>query len=144
MAQEEKAQAGRPLCGMCINTTFYLTDNPPERGRLTFLKDYFSQSVPDDVFAHAGYTDDRSNPFQVWCDSQEQIVLNPRAGDLVIFYSHVPHQGAKIGDDPPGSMRANIVLHYQQNPMFPGIHFVSNPQFTLETLGYAGTFPFCD
>ena len=41
-------------------------------------------------------------------------------------------------------MRANIVLHYQQNPMFPGISFVSDSQFTLETLGYRGTFPFAD
>lgn len=31
---------------------------------------------------------------------------------------------------------------YQQNSMFPGIRFVSNPQFALEMLGYAGTFPF--
>ena len=65
-----------------------------------------------------------------------------KVGDLVLFYSHVPHQGAKIGEDPEGEIRANIVLHYQQNPMFPGISFVSNPQFALDTLGYAGTFPF--
>ena len=60
----------------------------------------------------------------------------------LLFYSHVPHQGAKVGEDPEGCPRANVVLHYQQNPMFPGISFVSNPQFTLDTLGYAGTFPF--
>ena len=64
------------------------------------------------------------------------------AGDLVIFYSHVPHQGAKYGDAPPDDMRANIVLHYQQNPMFPGIHFVSGEEFTLQTIGYRNTFPF--
>ena len=64
------------------------------------------------------------------------------AGDAVVFYSHIPHQGAKTGEDKPGKTRANIVLHYQQNPMFPGIRFVSTPQFTLDQLGYAGTFPF--
>ena len=28
--------------------------------------------------------------------------------------------------------------------MYPGIKFVSSPDFTLETLGYAGTFPFAE
>ena len=140
--QKEKSQGTNPLTGLCFNTTFYLTDNPPERGRLRFLRDFVSVSVPDDLLPYVGYTDDRNNPFQVWCDSQAHVDLHPHAGDLVIFYSHVPHQGAKLGDDPPGNNRANIVLHYQQNPMYPGIHFVSDPQFTLDTLGYADTFPF--
>lgn len=140
--QQEKAEGDQPLVGLCMNTTFYLTNNPPERGRLTFLKDYFKQPVPDGMIQHMGYTDDRSNPFQTWCDSQEHVDLHPQAGDVVLFYSHVPHQGAKVGEDPEGYPRANVVLHYQQNPMFPGISFVSNPQFTLDTLGYAGTFPF--
>lgn len=140
--QREKAETETPLIGLCMNTTFYLTDNPPERGRLTFLKNYFSQPIPDEMLPHIGYTDDRTNPFQAWCDAQEHTDLHPQAGDLVLFYSHVPHQGAKTGADPEGEIRANIVLHYQQNPMFPGINFVSNPQFTLDTLGYAGTFPF--
>ena len=70
------------------------------------------------------------------------VDLHPMAGDAVIFYSHIPHQGAKIGSDDPNQPRANIVLHYQQNPMFLGIRFVSNPQFTLDQLGYAGTFLF--
>ena len=91
---------------------------------------------------HAHYTDDRKNPFQVWCADQLYVDLHPMAGGAVIFYSHIPHQGAKIGSDDPNQPRANIVLHYQQNPMFPGIRFVSNPQFTLDQLGYAGTFPF--
>ena len=140
--QEEKSQAANPQKGTCINTTFYLTDNPPERGRLRFLRDFASVSVPDDLLPHVGYTDDRNNPFQIWCDNQAHVDLHPHAGDLVIFYSHIPHQGAKLGNDPDGNSRANIVLHYQQNPMYPGIHFVSDPQFTLDILGYAGTFPF--
>ncbi|MEZ4863626.1 MAG: phytanoyl-CoA dioxygenase family protein [Caldilineaceae bacterium] len=140
--QEAKAEAENPARALCMNTTFYLTDNTPDRARLTFLKNYMHQPIPDELVAHMGYTEDRANPFQVWCDNQEHVNLYPMAGDVVIFYSHIPHQGAKLGPDPEGEIRANIVFHYQQNPMFPGIRFVSNPQFTLETLGYAGTFPF--
>ncbi|MCZ6632582.1 MAG: phytanoyl-CoA dioxygenase family protein [bacterium] len=140
--QEEKAEARRPVIGLCMNTTFYLTDNRPEQGRLTFVKDFFNRAVPEEMRKHMGYTDDRTNRFQVWCDEQPHVDLYPMAGDAVIFYSHIPHQGAKTGPDAPGLIRANIVLHFQQNPMFPGIKFVSNPQFTLDQLGYAGTFPF--
>ena len=140
--QKEKSQGTNPITGLCVNTTFYLTDNPPERGRLRFLKDFVSVSVPKDITPYVGYTDDRKNPFQVWCDSQAYVDLHPNAGDLVIFYSHIPHQRAKLVDDPQGNHRANIVLHYQQNPMHPEIQFVSDPQFTLDTLGYTDTFPF--
>lgn len=142
--QTEKAQAQKPAQALCMNTTFYLTDNTPERARLTFVKDYMDRPVPDELIPHLSYTEDRTDPFQVWCDNADRVDLHPMAGDMVIFYSHVPHQGAKLGPDPEGEIRANIVLHYQQNPMFPGIKFVSNPQFTLDTLGYAGTFPFAD
>ena len=142
--QKEKARGGRSLSGLCMNTTFYLTDNPPDRARLTLLSEFFGKPVPRALLPHIGYTDDRKNPFQVWCDNQEHVDLHPNAGDMVIFFSHIPHQGAKIGDDAPGEIRGNVVLHYQQNPMFPGIRFVSNPQFTLDTLGYAGTFPFAE
>lgn len=140
--QEEKAETEAPLKAVCMNSTFYLTDNTPDRGRLTFLGDYMHKPIPDELVPHMGYTDDRENLFQAWCDQQTHVDLHPMAGDMVIFYSHVPHQGAKLGPDPDGEIRANIVLHYQQNPMFPGVNFVSNPQFTLDTLGYAGTFPF--
>ena len=140
--QEEKAQASRPVVGTCMNTTFYLTDNIPESGRLRFVRDFFVKAVPEEMRQHMGYTDDRGNPFQVWCDEQPHTDLYPMAGDVVIFYSHIPHQGAKTGPDAPGRPRANIVLHYQQNPMYPNIRFVSDPQFTLDQIGYAETFPF--
>jgi ectoine hydroxylase-related dioxygenase (phytanoyl-CoA dioxygenase family) len=140
--QAEKAGSEQPLIGTCMNATFYLTDNTPERGRLTFVKGYLQKPVPDHLRPHLRYTEDRNDPFQVWCEQQERVDLHPMAGDAVVFYSHVPHQGAKSGVDAPGQMRANIVLHFQQNPMFPGISFVSDSQFTLETLGYRGTFPF--
>lgn len=142
--QEAKADAEIPARALCMNTTFYLTDNAPDRARFTFVKGYLDRPVPDDLIPYLRYTEDRDDPFQVWCDNQELAHLYPMAGDVVIFYSHIPHQGAKIGPDPEGEIRANIVLHYQQNPMFPGIKFVSNPQFTLETLGFAGTFPFAE
>ena len=142
--QIEKAEASNPAMALCMNTTFYLTDNTPDRARLTFLKDYIARPIPDSLIPYLHYTDDREDPFQKWCDEQEHVDLHPMAGDVVIFYSHVPHQGAKLGPDPEGEIRGNIVFHYQQNPMYPGIRFVSNPQFTLDTLGYAGTFPFVD
>ena len=47
-------------------------------------------------------------------------------------------------DDPEDDIRANLVLHYQQNPMHPEIWFVSIPDLTLDALGYAGTFPFAE
>lgn len=142
--QAEKAQADSVIIGTCMNATFYLTDNTPERGRLTFVKGYLDKPVPDALRPNLRYTEDRADPFQAWCDAQDREDLHPMAGDAVVFYSHIPHQGAKFGVDAEGQMRANIVVHYQQNPMFPGISFVSNSQFTLETLGYRGTFPFVD
>ena len=140
--QVEKSEAQRPAQSLCINSTFYLTDNTPDRARLTFVRDYLDRPIPEELLPFVRYTEDRNDPFQRWCDEQELVHLHPMAGDAVVFYSHIPHQGAKIGPDPEDEIRANIVLHYQQNPMFPGIKFVSTPQFTLETLGYAGTFPF--
>ena len=142
--QAEKAAAEQPSIALCMNATFYLTDNTPDHGRLTFVKGYLDKPVPDYLRPNLRYTEDRNDPFQRWCDEQNRADLHPMAGDAVVFFSHVPHQGAKFGIDPDGQMRANIVLHYQQNPMFPGIKFVSDSQFTLETLGYRGTFPFVD
>lgn len=141
--QEEKSDALTPARGLCMNQTFYLTDNDPGVARLTFLKNYLKQPIPDDLLPHIHYTDDRSNAFQVWCDNQEHVDLHPKAGDAVIFYSHIPHQGAKIRESRPDEeIRANLVFHFQQSPMFPGIMFVSDPQHTLDTLGYRGSFPF--
>jgi hypothetical protein len=140
--QAEKAGTQTAAQALCMNATFYLTDNTPDRGRLTFLKGYLEKPIPESLRPFLRYTEDRNDPFQKWCDESEQVHLYPMAGDVVIFYSHLPHQGAKFGVDPADDMRANIVLHYQQNPMFPGIRFVSDHQFTLDALGYKGTFPF--
>ena len=140
--QQESSKANVPLKGLCMNTTFYLTDNTPEKGRLRFLTEFLDKPTPENLRTHAHYTDDRKNLFQTWCDSQKYIDLYPMAGDVIVFFSHIPHQGAKLVQDAEHSPRSNIVLHYQQNPMFPDINFVSDPQFTLDQLGYAGTFPF--
>ena len=45
--QAEKAAAERPVIGLCMNATFYLTDNTPEHGRLTFVKGYMDRPVPE-------------------------------------------------------------------------------------------------
>ena len=142
--QEEKVDASRFVQGFCMNTIFYLTDNTPERPRLTFVKDLCHRAIPEELRKHLGYTDDRNNPFQRWCDEQLHADLHPMSGDAVVFYSHIPHQGAKMGPDPEGEICGNIVFHYQQNPMYPGIRFVSHPQFTLDALGYDSTFPFAE
>ena len=141
--QEKESGALEPAKGLCMNQTFYLTDNDPGVARLTFLKSYMKQPIPEELVPHIGYTDDRNNVFQVWCDNQEHVDLHPKAGDAVIFFSHIPHQGAKLREAMPDEdIRANLVFHFQQTPMFPGIKFVSDPQFTLDTLGYRGSFPF--
>ena len=90
------------------------------------------------------YTEDRNDPFQRWCDQQELAHLYPMAVMRSFSTATFPTRAPRLGRDPEGEIRANIVLHYQQNPMFPGIKFVSNPQFTLDTLGYEGTFPFAE
>ncbi len=140
--QSEKADALHPLQGLCMNQTFYFTDNAPGVARLTFLKDYLKKPIPEELVPHMGYTDDRGNRFQVWCDNQEHADLYPKAGDAVVFYSHVPHQGAKEREDPSEDIRANLVFHFQQNPMWPGIMFVSDPQHTIDTISYRESFPF--
>lgn len=140
--QAEKSGARNPVRGLCMNQTFYLTDNDPGVARLTFLREYLKKPIPEELVPHMGYTDDRENRFQAWCDSQEHADLYPKTGDAVVFYSHIPHQGAKMGPDPKGEIRANLVFHFQQNPMWPGIMFVSDPQYTLDTISYRSSFPF--
>ena len=109
-----------------INTTFYLQDNAPGEGHLKFIKDGPLSEPP-----HL-YPMDRPK-FEDWCETQEHTVLYPKAGDCVVFISHIPHQGAKERDDMD---RSNVVCHYQVTPMHEGASFVSLSR------GYAGTFPF--
>ncbi|MBI4530891.1 MAG: phytanoyl-CoA dioxygenase family protein [Candidatus Latescibacteria bacterium] len=109
-----------------VNTTFYFQDNGPGLGHLTFIKNGHLVEPP-----HL-YPIDRPK-FEAWCEQQEHVVLYPKAGDCVVFLSHIPHQGAKERDD---MERSNVVCHYQVTPMYEGIWFVSRAR------GYAGTFPF--
>lgn len=136
---DEARHALRPLC---INTTFYLTDNTPETGRLTFINESCHTALPLHIRHVGGY--DSANPFYQWCEQQQHTHLYPMTGDAVVFFSHIPHQGAKLKEDPDGPIRSNVVLHYQQTPMFPGIPFVSSPLPAIEALGYNGTFPFVE
>lgn len=109
-----------------INTTFYFQDNDPGQGHLKFIKNGHKIEPP-----HL-YPMDRPK-FEVWCEAQEHVVLHPKAGDAVVFFSHMPHQGAKERDD---MERSNVVCHYQVTPMYEGIWYVSRPR------PFEGSFPF--
>jgi hypothetical protein len=116
--------------GVGVNTTFYFQDNGPELAHLKFVKGGHLREPPglDRTLFH-GY---EMNEFRSWCDRQEHVILYPKAGDCVLFYSQIPHQGAKMRDD---LERSNVVCHYQCTPMYEGIWHVSRP------IGYQGTFP---
>ncbi|HIC69272.1 MAG TPA: hypothetical protein EYO90_07060 [Candidatus Latescibacteria bacterium] len=109
-----------------VNTTFFMQDNDPGDGHLKFVKEGHLREPP-----HL-HPMDRPG-FEAWCEAQEHVVLHPKAGDCVVFQSHIPHQGAKERDD---MERSNTVIHYQLTPMYEGVWHVSRP------IGYEGTFPF--
>ncbi|HYE07573.1 MAG TPA: phytanoyl-CoA dioxygenase family protein [Planctomycetota bacterium] len=101
-----------------INTTFYLQDNDPGFGRLTFVRGGHLREPP-----HLHPYDPAA--FSRWCEAQPKDQLHPRSGDCVLFFSHIPHQGAK---DDPASERGNVVVHYQACPMHAKIWHVSQPR----------------
>ena len=108
-----------------VNTTFYFQDNAPGEGHLKFIRDGHLSEPP--------HLEPMDRPkFEAWCEAQEHVVLYPKAGDCVVFLSHIPHQGAKERDD---MERSNVVCHYQVTPMHEAAWFVSRPR------GYLGTFP---
>lgn len=107
--------------GTGINTTFYFQDNGPGIARLTYVKNGHRMQPPDDVVHPNGWL--ISEPlFNAWCEAQEQETIYPKAGDCVLFFSHIPHQGAK---DDPNVERSNVVCHYQGNPFYENIAHVS-------------------
>jgi hypothetical protein len=110
-----------------INTTFYFQNNDPGEGHLKFVKNGHLAEPP---FL---YPEVDRPKFEGWCDDQEHVVLHPKAGDAVMFLSHIPHQGAKENDD---MERCNVVCHFQTCPMHEGVRYVSHPR------PFAGSFPF--
>ena len=123
----EKHRTGVPATS--INTTYYFQDNDPGEGHLKFVKNGHRSEPPG--LRHPF----NREVFDEWCESQEHVILHPGAGDVVIFLSHIPHQGAKERDD---MERCNVVCHYQVTPMYEGIWYVSSPR------PFEGSFPFVD
>ncbi len=117
--------------GTGINTTFYFQDNGPGIARLTYVKNGHRIQAPDGV-VHPDGRSVSEEAFNAWCESLEHETIYPKAGDCVLFFSHIPHQGAK---DNPDVERSNIVCHYQNNPFYEGIAHVSN------TRPFVGSFP---
>ena len=117
--------------GTGINTTFYFQDNAPGIAHLTFVKNGHRMRAPEHLFQPNGWRHDQA-AFDAWCDAQEHETIYPRAGDAVLFFSHIPHQGAK---EDPTVERSNVVCHYQNNPFYEGIMHVSTPR------SFEGSFP---
>jgi ectoine hydroxylase-related dioxygenase (phytanoyl-CoA dioxygenase family) len=118
--EERRAAAGRPLVvpPVGVNTTFYLQDNLPGRGRLTFLAGTHRQEPPH-LYPHD------FEAFQAWAERQPRVELHPLAGDCVVFYSQIVHRGAKDDD---GMERSNVVCHYQACPMHERVWHVAAPR----------------
>ncbi len=126
---EEKRRAGGyrlAVPPVSVNTTFYLQDNDPEVAYLKFVKGGHTMEPP-----HLFPLDRPA--FESWCEDQEHVIIHPRAGDCVVFFSHMPHQGVKVDD---AAARSNVVCHYQLTPMHEAAWYVSRAR------GYQDTFPF--
>src|SRR5688572_17809985 len=67
-----------------VNTTFYFQDNAPGIAHLTFLKGGHRTEPP-----HLHPVHDHPK-FEAWCDAQEKVTIYPKAGDAVLFFSHIP------------------------------------------------------
>lgn len=107
-----------------INTTFYFQDNGPGLARLTYVKGGHRIAPPPEVIRADGWPVSEA-VFNEWANSLEQETVYPKAGDCVLFFSHIPHQGAK---DIANLERSNVVCHYQNNPFYEGIPHVSRLQ----------------
>ena len=126
----EKRNAARhrlAITPSSINTTFYFQDNEPGQGHLKFIKNGHLSEPP---YLHPKIEHAK---FEAWCGEQEHVILYPKAGDAVVFLSHIPHQGAKEDDN---MERCNVVCHYQTCPMYEGVWYVSSPR------PFKGSFPF--
>jgi hypothetical protein len=124
-------QARYTVRGTGVNTTFYFQDNGPGIAHLTYIKGGHRLAPPSEALRPNGWPVSEE-AFNAWGDAQEQVTIYPKAGDCVLFFSHIPHRGAK---EDPTVERSNVVVHYQGTPFYEGIAHVSRP------IGYAGTFP---
>lgn len=120
----QKDQARYAAHGVGINTTFYFQDNGPGIAKLTYVKGGHRFAPPLEVTREGGWSISEA-AFNAWADSLEHEVVYPKAGDCVLFFSHIPHKGSKDNDEVE---RSNIVCHYQNNPFYPGIAHVSRLQ----------------
>ncbi len=117
--QNDRARYATKATG--INTTFYFQDNGPGIANLTYVKNGHRIAPPDEVVRADGWSVSEE-AFNNWAESLEHITIYPKAGDCVLFYSHIPHRGEKENDLVE---RSNIVCHYQNNPFYEGIPHVS-------------------
>lgn len=120
--QQDKAPYASHATG--INTTFYFQDNAPGIANLTYVKNGHRLPPPDGVVRPDGWAVSETD-FNAWCEGLEHVTIYPKAGDAVIFFSHIPHRGMKEADDVE---RSNVVCHYQNNPFYEGIPHVSRLQ----------------
>jgi len=119
--------------GVALNTTFYFQDGGPDTSHLEFVTGGHLRR-PANVRRNA-VIGTGQNEFTRWCESQPHTRIYPRAGDCVLFFSHIPHRGVKTDS---ASERSNVVCHYQLNPFYRGVWFLS------EALGDAGIYPLAE
>lgn len=117
--QQDQARYATKATG--INTTFYFQDNGPGIANLTYVKGGHRMAPPVEITHRRGWPISEE-VFNAWCDSLEHVTLYPKAGDCVIFFSHIPHRGMKENAEVE---RSNIVCHYQNTPFYQGIPHVS-------------------
>jgi hypothetical protein len=116
--------------GTAVNTTFYFQDGGPTTSQLEFVTG--GHLRPPEGVERGEVIATEDNAFTRWCEDQPRTVIYPKAGDCVLFFSHIPHRGVKTDDT---TERSNVVCHYQVNPFYPGVWFLS------ETLGDDGVYP---
>jgi Phytanoyl-CoA dioxygenase (PhyH) len=127
---QQKSEGRLAAQGTAINTTFYFEDGGPETSQVEFVTG--GHLRPPVGVERGRVVATEANDFTHWCDDQPRSVVYPQAGDCLLFYSHIPHRGIKTD---PSSVRSNVVCHYQLNPFYPGVWFLS------ETLGDDGVYP---
>lgn len=130
---DQQGQGQIAAQGLALNTTFYFQDGGSNSSQLEFVTSgHLARPVGIRRGAIVGT---EHNEFTRWCESQPRTVIYPQAGDCVLFYSHMPHRGLKTD---PLSERSNVVCHYQVNPFYRGLWFLS------ETLGDSGIYPLAE